>query len=408
MSVQTRSLRPRQDDAVANKWARRRDIPIAILAWVAVVYVVLLGASHIIRTILLLVIASLLAYALAPGVKILRRFMPRFLAILIMYLVVLGAVSLLLYFITRTSIEQIASLSHNVQKILTPSRAGQISPIDQTLQSVGISQDQVGSIRTQITSRLESAAGGALPFVTGLFDTVLDIILVAVLSIYLLIDGSRVTNWFRQNAPQTTRADFVLDTLQRVVGGYIRGQFLLAALIGVLVGVGMALLHVPYAVLLGVLAFFFAFVPVLGTFLSGAICTLLALTQGWLIAVAVLIYFIVVHVIEGDVVGPRIVGKAVGLHPIVSLSALVAGSELFGIWGALFASPVAGVLQALVIALWTNWRTTHPEAFERTKQKVADKVDEGLSGGQNQEDSEQHTEMVESTSVPAVPEQKRD
>jgi predicted PurR-regulated permease PerM len=406
MSVQTRSLRPRQEEAVANKWARRRDIPIAVLAWIAVVYIVLLGASHIIRTILLLIIASLLAYALAPGVKILQRFMPRFLAILIMYLVVLSAISLLLYFITRTAIEQVASLSVNIQKLLTPGRSGQVSPIDQTLSSFGISQDQITSFRTQITSRLEAAAGGALPFVTGFFSTVLDIVLVAVLSIYLLVDGSRVVNWFRQNAPQAARADFILDTIQRIVGGYIRGQFLLAVLIGVLVGVGMTLFHVPYAVLLGVLAFFLEFVPVLGTLLSGAICTLIALTQGWLIAVGVLIYFVVVHVIEGDVVGPRIVGKAVGLHPILSLAALVAGSELFGIWGALFASPVAGVLQALIVAIWTNWRTTHPEEFERTKQKVADKVDQGLSGGSNQEVSEAYVDNVEDTTIPVLPERK--
>jgi predicted PurR-regulated permease PerM len=95
---------------------------------------------------------------------------------------------------------------------------------------------------------------------------------------------------------------------------------------------------------------------------------LLALTQGWLIAVLVLAYFIVMHILEGDVVGPRIVGKAVGLHPVVSLAALVAGAELFGIWGALFASPVAGVLQAILIALWSEWRTRNPEQFPGQKQ----------------------------------------
>ena len=58
-----------------------------------------------------------------------------------------------------------------------------------------------------------------------------------------------------------------------------------------------------------------------------------------------------VQIVEGDVVGPRIVGKAVGLHPIISLFALIAGAELFGVWGALFASPVAGVLQALIVGV---------------------------------------------------------
>ncbi len=146
---------------------------------------------------------------------------------------------------------------------------------------------------------------------------------------------------------------------------------------------------VPYAVLLGLLAFVLEFIPVLGTLVSGAICTLIALTQGWLIALGVLIYFVIVHVLEGDIVGPRIVGKAVGLHPVVSIAALIAGSELFGIWGALFASPIAGVLQSLIVALWTNWHATHPEHFEQVKEQVADKVDESLT------DSPQSTTIEE-------------
>ena len=362
------------------KWARRRDIPIAILAWTALIFAVLWGAGHIARTILILAIAALLAYALAPGVKMLQRFMPRFLAILIMYLIVLGLLSFLIYLIVTTAIAQVGGLATSVQKLLTPGSSGQGSPLEQTLRSLGISQQQISTFSSQISTQLEGAASNAVPVVTGLFNTILDIILIAVLSIYLLIDGSRVTDWIRHNSPQATRANFVLSTIQRIVGGYIRGQFFLSALIGVLVGGGMFAFHVPYAVLLGVLAFIFEFIPILGTLLSGAICTLIALTQGWLIALGVLGYFIVVHILEGDVVGPRIVGKAVGLHPIISLVALVAGSELFGIWGALFASPVAGVLQALIVAIWTNWRETHPEEFEQVKEQVADKVDDSLSG----------------------------
>ncbi len=361
------------------KWARRCLIPLAILAWTALAFLVLWGAAHIVRTILLLVIAALLAYALAPGVKFLQRVMPRFLAILIIYLIALGAVSLLLYLIITTAIDQISSLTVTVEKLLTPVSAGQLSPIEQALQSIGITSTQIASFRTQLTNQLTGIAGSAVPLLTGVFDIVLDIVLVAVISIYLLIDGNRVATWLRHNTPESTQVNFVLDTIQRIVGGYIRGQFILAVLVGVLVGGGMFAFHVPYAVLLGVLAFVLEFIPVLGTLLSGAICVLIAFTQGWVIAVGVLIYFVVMHVLEGDVVGPRLVGKAVGLHPVVSLAALIAGSELFGIWGALFASPVAGVLQALIVALWVNWRATHPKAFEQVEQHMADKLDENLT-----------------------------
>ena len=379
MASSIRPLTIPRSEPTTTTWARRRDIPIAILAWTALVFVILWGAGHVVRTILLLVIAALLAYALAPGVKVLQRFMPRFLAILIMYLLVLGAVSFLLYLIITTAIAQVGSLTSEVQKLLTPSSAGHLSPYEQTLQSLGISSAQIASFRTQLTTSLEGVAGSAVPFLSGVFDIILDIVLVAVLSIYLLIDGSRVSMWLRHNLPQSAQAGFVVDTVQRIVGGYIRGQFILAVLVGVLVGGGMFVFHVPYAVLLGVLAFVLEFIPVLGTLISGAICVLIAFSQGWIIAVGVLIYFVVMHVLEGDVIGPRLVGKAVGLHPVVSLAALVAGSELFGIWGALFASPVAGVLQALIVAIWLNGRTTHPEEFEQAKQQVADKVDESLT-----------------------------
>jgi predicted PurR-regulated permease PerM len=242
---------------------------------------------------------------------------------------------------------------------------------------VGISADQINTARQQIVEQARTIAENSLPYLRSIFNAVLDTFIVAVLSIYFLIDGSRITAWIRRNAPTPARANFVLDTLQRVVGGYIRGQFILAVLIGALVGLGMGLIfRLPYAAFLGVLAFIMAFIPVLGTFISGAICALVGLTHGWLVAVGVLIYFIAMHIIEGDVVGPRIVGKAVGLHPIISLFALVAGSELFGIWGALFASPIAGVLQAAISALWIEWRAAHPAQFQQKQEQVLDKLED--------------------------------
>lgn len=366
-------------ETVNSKWARRRDIPLAILAWVAVVGVIFWGASHIVRTILLLILAALLAYALAPAVRVLRRYMPRFLAILIVYLLVLVAVSLLFYLVVTSAIDQVRSLVGFVRVQLTPTHSGQLSPFEQTLRSFGITQAQITTARDQITSRVEALAGGVLPFLTGLFDVILNTILVAVISIYLLLDGSRLTNWLQRNAPRPARADFILETLQRVVGGYIRGQLFLCLLIGVLVGIVTFLFHVPYALLLGVLAFILEFIPIIGTLVSGAICVLLALTQGWLIAVAVLACFVGIHILEGDIIGPRVVGQAIGLHPVVSLAALIAGGELFGIWGALFASPVAGVLQVIVVAIWKQWRETHPEEFEHTKQQISEGVEDKLT-----------------------------
>jgi predicted PurR-regulated permease PerM len=206
-----------------------------------------------------------------------------------------------------------------------------------------------------------------LPLVEGIFGMVVDAILVAVLSIYLLIDGSRVVNWLHTSAPlpQRRRVRFMLMTVERVVGGYIRGQLILSTLIGLMVGIGMAIFRLPYALLLGVLAFTLEFIPVIGVFISGALCVLLALTQGWLLALIVLGYFVIVHIVEGDVVGPRVMGRAIGVHPAVSIFALIAGGELFGIWGALFAAPLAGLTQAILAEVWREWRDAHSEMFAK-------------------------------------------
>jgi predicted PurR-regulated permease PerM len=378
----------------ALKWARRRDIPLAIIAWTGVSFIVLWGAGHIARTISLLVVAALLAYALAPAVAFFERFMPRFLAMLLVYLVVLSGISTLSFFIVSAAVEQTRSLSQFITNLLSNSSENtMLSSLTHVLKPFGITLNQLSNLGQQLTGQLGGLVGGIVPFLTEFVNVILDILLVAILSIYLLADGSRVTTWLRQNTPRQQRrqVSFLLNTLQRIVGGYIRGQLLLCTLIGLLVGFGMTILHVPYALLLGVLAFVLEFIPVLGTLISGAICVLLALTQGWLIAVLVLAYFIVVHIIEGDIVGPRIVGKAIGLHPVVSLAALVAGAELFGIWGALFASPIAGVIQTVLVTIWSEWRGTHPQEFERAKDTALDKLEQNIADksiNPDQEESE--------------------
>jgi predicted PurR-regulated permease PerM len=362
----------------AAKWARRRDIPIAILAWIVLGMLIFWALGHVARAIIVFVIAALLAYALTPAVKLLERAVPRVVAIIIVYLVIWGAFGLLLYFIINTTIGQVASLAANVRFLVTHGATGPLAGLLDTLRRFGISQSQLNGFAQQIVNQAEGVVGGAVPLITSIFGFIFDMIIVAVMSVYLLVDGTRITQWLRRNMPllQRERTLITLDTFERVIGGYIRGQLLLATLIGLLVGTGMALFQVPYAVLLGVMAFVLEFIPILGTITSGIICVLLALTKGWLIALLVLAYFVGVHILEGDILGPRIVGKAVGVHPVVALIALIAGGELFGIWGAIFASPIAGLVQAILTAFWQQWRKTHPDQFptgeaEATKEETA-------------------------------------
>ena len=354
----------------SRSWTRARDIGLAVLVWLVIAYVIFSALGHVARALLMLAFAALLAYALTPGAVFLRRWLPRWLAVAIMYLAALALLGGLGYVIVSTSASQLAALAHALPGLLTRDSPGHSSPIAQLLRPLGISSDQFNTGRDQVISYAEGLAGQVatqvVPILTGVASAVLDIVLVFVISIYLVIDGPRAVRWLRAAAParQRGRVGFFLDILQHTVGGYIRGQLFMSALIGTLVGGGMFAFQVPYALLLGVLAFVLEFIPILGTLVSGAICVLVALpTRGWLIAVFVLVYFIGVHVIEGDVVGPRVMGRVLGLHPVVAIIALVIGGDLFGIWGALFAAPVAGVIQTVLVAAWAEWRETHPDQF---------------------------------------------
>src|SRR6185437_2431848 len=255
---------PRPERSAEDKWARRRDMALSILGWSLVVAGILWLASHIVHTLLMLALAALFAYALAPGVALLHRRLPKWLSVIIVYIVVLAIVAAVFSLLISAIITEVTGLAAQVTSVLSPNAASANTPLFRALNRFGI------SARDWATHQLEGAAGAAATIVTGLFSGLLDVVLVTVLSVYLLIDGPRVVAWLRHDLPlsQRTRGEFMLDTFERVAGGYIRGELILCSLIGVLVGVGMQLLGLPFATLLGVLAFFFEFIPFLGPLFS--------------------------------------------------------------------------------------------------------------------------------------------
>lgn len=358
------TLEPRQPDfpteqaPAERKWMLRLLIPCTILAWGILTFLTFVLAGHVIETLILIAIAVLVAYALAPAVNRLEMRMPRWLAISVTYLLFAAALAAFIYLIVNTVTQEIMSLRGFILEVSSNKE------LQSLLQRLGISPASLAT--GTIFGGIANIAGAIVPILTGAANALVGIVVITVLSIYFVFAGPRIGRWLRTQTPlnHRERVNFFLDTVDRIVGGYIRGQVTLAALVGLLVGFGMGFLfHLPLAALLGLLAFVLEFIPFLGVIISGAACVLVALTQGYLVTLLVIGYFAFIHVIEGEVVGPRIVGRFVGLHPAVALIALIAGAELFGIWGALFAAPVAGLAQALIETLWTEYRREHPELF---------------------------------------------
>ena len=157
-------------------------------------------------------------------------------------------------------------------------------------------------------------------------------------------------------AAQRDKVRFVRDAVSQVLGAYIRGQLIMAAIIGLSAGIGSWLLGVHYPVLIGILAFLFELIPMVGPILASLPAVIISLTQPWPLVVYVILFFLAMQLIENNFLAPRITGGAVGLHPVAALLAIVVGADLGGVVGALFAVPFAGVASVLIAAAWKGWR----------------------------------------------------
>jgi cation transporter-like permease len=145
----------------------------------------------------------------------------------------------------------------------------------------------------------------------------------------------------------------------------------MGAIIGVSVFVGALVLGIRYSLVLGVLGFFFEMVPMIGPTLIGAAMVLAALLTSFKLALIALVFYLLLQLLESNVLGPRITGHAVGLHPIASMLGLVAGAKLFGLWGALFAVPVLGFAFVVIAAVYRQVRGLDPDELVAPRQAAA-------------------------------------
>jgi len=206
---------------------------------------------------------------------------------------------------------------------------------------------------------------------TGAATLMAELLIMLILSFYFMVDGHRIGQGAVYLFPPRHRekAQFVRAAVGQVLGSYIRGQLILAGIVGVAAGLGSWVLGVRYPLVIGVLAFLFELVPMLGPVLSAVPAVIIALFQPWPLVAWVVVYFVAIQMIENHILAPNISGRAVGLHPVAALLALLLGADLFGIWGALFAVPITGIAAVLATALYKAWRG-QPIVVERGRMRL--------------------------------------
>lgn len=187
---------------------------------------------------------------------------------------------------------------------------------------------------------------------------------IPVVSVYMLAESTMMKRFFARMVPPKRR-DLAIDILadiDGVIGGFVRGQLIVAAVIGVLATTALLILHVPYAVLIGVWAGIADIVPYVGPFAGAIPAALVALfTNGWPNALAVIVAFTVINQFEGHLLGPRIVGSTVKVTPLAVIFALLIGAHMFGLLGLIIAVPVAGVVRVILVRLFPDEEITNAE-----------------------------------------------
>jgi len=208
-------------------------------------------------------------------------------------------------------------------------------------------QSGFGQVTRQLSNQTASIVNNSIGIVLAAGTLFVNGILVLIISIYLVSDGPRLVQACRNLGPPAFRQHipFYLASLDRSLSGYVRGQILLAALAGILGAGGALVLGVPYAVLIGFSTFFLSLVPVIGPIILIIPPVIIALVFAPLTTAIILtVYFLVMMQLITNVMGPRVMGSAVGIHPLEAMAAALIGLPLAGVLGAFFAVPIVGFL----------------------------------------------------------------
>ncbi len=338
----------------------------------AAVLVATMAVLYLLGTVLLtLGISAVIAYVLLPVAKLMERGMPwrrnrpglaRGMSVGIIFLVGLGVFAGLIIAVVPPTIEQGQRFIEDFPTFLNNARA--------TIEGwVAHYADLVpADLRDQAEEALAGAGGiiGAaawnvvkqtLGIVTGSFAFILGLATAPVLVFYLMKDSSPIRESLHAPFPSAVRPYLrdIIEIADRTLGGYIRGQLTLGVIVGVIVAVGLLLLDVPFAVLLGIVAGLTELVPIIGPWIGGAVGVLVTLATEPDKVLWVILLYLIVQLLENTLLVPRIQADTLNMHPIAVILVITVGSQYFGLWGVILGPPLVALAKDVIIYLVKQW-----------------------------------------------------
>lgn len=303
------------------------------------------------------IFALLVVYLAHPLVTTLeKKDIPRSVAILLVYLLfatLIGMVIAWLLPAVRDEIEQILVILP--QQALRWERLAQGMLRRMRRVEVPLTvKDAISNLFTRLQQGLEFFAERVVEITVALLSRVMSLIVAPIIAYYILRDRSLLKDQVLNLVPVHSRSDVLrlLSEINQVLNGFIRGQLIVSCAMAVMLTLGLSLIGVRYALLIGLIAGLFDLIPYFGPIIGAVPALLLASVQSFWKVVWVLVLFTAANQFEASVLVPKITGDRVGLHPLVVIFALLAGGELFGILGLLIAVPATAVGRVLLSFWW--------------------------------------------------------
>ncbi|WP_232109798.1 AI-2E family transporter [Streptomyces buecherae] len=346
------AIAPRADPVAAVPWGVRvaAEVGWRLLVLAGTVWVLMRVISAVRLVVLAFVAALLITALLEPTVsRLRRRGVPRGLATAIVFIAGFVIMGLVGWFVVWQVMENLDSLSERVQDGIEELRRWLLnSPFHVTEDQIN---DIAKNLRESIGNNTEEITSAGLEGVTFIVELLTGIMLAMFSTLFLLYDGPKIWNWVLKLFPASAREGVAGagPRAWQTLTGYVRGTVIVALIDAIFIGVGIFFLDVPMAVPLAVFIFLFAFIPLVGAVISGALAVVVALvTQDVFTAAMVLIVVLAVQQIEGHILQPFILGRAVRVHPLAVVLSVAAGSLIAGIGGAVVAVPLVAVANTVV------------------------------------------------------------
>lgn len=332
------------------------------------------------------VLAGIAYYLLRPLLGLLERWrIPRIWGILLLYIAVIGILTLLVLLVypflrdqftnlAKEFPEYFMALTQNTVDYLNNSRITEyLDKMNFNYNEVvkNFTTDMVKTVKDTATNLAQGVASGITGFVSTLTGIVLSLVTVPFILFYLLKDGEKLPNFILKACPPRMRKEVheIFHDMDKQISSYIQGQILVSMCIGSMVTIGFLIIGMKYALLLGFLAMITSVVPYLGPVIAITPAVIIALVTSPFMLFKLAIVWTVVQLIEGKFISPQIMGKSLSIHPITIIFVLLTAGSLFGVPGVILGIPGYAILKVLVTHLFKLFKQRYNRYEDEELQK---------------------------------------